>query len=84
MAYFSKLPSDKQHAYYELIQKKVSSEAESMYRAALAQAKTKKQKDACAGQYKGVWFSLLEDWMSNKVTNLFVADCLALNFVPDY
>ncbi len=81
MAFFSRLSEEKQNELYGKLQANISSESQSMYNAALSKAKTKKQKAECAGQYKGSWFYLLEDWMNDKVTNLHVRDCLRANVV---
>ena len=84
MAFFSTLPAEKQNSLYEQIEAKVSAESEAMYQTALRKATSAKQRANCAGQYKGRWFDLLEAWMADKVSNLFVRDCLSQGFVSDF
>lgn len=81
MAYYSALCEDKQSQLYSALQQQVSKEAQSMYETALSRAKTKRQKQACAGQYIGAWYRLLDGWMKDNITNLHVRDCLSYGHV---
>ncbi|MDF9399068.1 hypothetical protein [Vibrio sp. 1180_3] len=83
MAYYANLPEQKQLDIYQLIQHQVSSEAEELYQSALSKARTELQQKACAGQYKGRWFALLDGWMKGEISNLDVCECLQLGFVSE-
>jgi hypothetical protein len=74
MAFFSKLNANRQAEIYAELQVKVSEEANAMYN-----ANSKK-----AGQYKGLWFELLDLWMHDKIPNFHVTDCLRINSVLTY
>lgn len=80
MAYYANLPEQKQLDIYQLIQAQISSEAEALYQSALSKARTERQRKACAGQYKGRWFALLD---KGEIPNLDVCECLQLGFVSD-
>ena len=83
MAYYDSLDAKKQNYIYEALQVHVGNEAQQMYTEALKKAKTKKQKSACAGQYIGRWYPVLNAWMQGKVLNLVILDALKVGFVPE-
>lgn len=83
MAYYQQLDSVSQHTLYLAIEGKVREEANCMYNEALRKAKTAKQKKACAGQYIGRWYPLLNAWMQGEVSNLAVRDALRVGFVGE-
>lgn len=74
MAFYSKLNEDRALEIYKELQEKIGGEAQSMFC-----ANNKK-----AGQYKGVWFELLDLWMKDKIPTFHVTDCLRLNTVFFY
>ena len=84
MAYYDSLDAKKQNKIYEALQAQVGNEAQKMYGEALKKAKTKKQKKACAGQYIGRWYPLLNAWMKGDILNLVVLDALKVGFVPEH
>lgn len=68
---------------YSDLELRVSSEASALYNQAVSAAKTKSQKIACAGSYKGKWFKLFDNWCSGKVENIFVLDAMSSNYIHD-
>ncbi len=74
MAFFSKLSDCRQSEIYAELQVKISEEANTMFN-----ANGKKP-----GQYRGVWWELLNLWMQDKIPNFHVTDCLRVNSVLDY
>jgi ribosomal protein L22 len=83
MAYYSNLPEEKASEIYNQISEKSQDAARAMFQARLKSAKSKKAKKACEGHYPNEWSNLLSKWINNKVSNLFVYDCLTLNYVPE-
>ena len=85
MAFASKLPEDKFAKIYDALERRVSMSADAQYQAKLAKAKTEKQRRACVGYYPSEWSKLMGLWCSDKVSNLFVLDCLRVGHVyaPD-
>ena len=81
MAYASLLPDKRFNEIYDLLYLRVSAAANAAYNAKLAKAKTRKQREACAGHYPSDWSVLFGLWCRDKVTNLHVLDCLRLGHV---
>lgn len=73
MAYASTLPDNLFSKYYDELEKRVSSESQSMFAA----------NGRKPGQYKGDWSYLFDDWLSDKATNVYVQDCLLAGRVID-
>ena len=70
MAYASLLPDKRFNEIYDLLYQRVAAAANAAYNAKLAKAKTRKQREACAGHYPSDWSVLFGLWCRDKVTNL--------------
>lgn len=81
MAYASTLPESKFNEIYDQLELKVSESAEAQYQQALKLAKTKRQQKACMRGYPSEWSVLMKQWCCDKVSNLYVMDCLRLGHV---
>lgn len=81
MAYASKLNEAKFNALYDALNEMQRRSAESQYHAKLKKAKTAKQRRECAGHYPSEWSELFNLWLRDKVTNLYVYDCLKIGYV---
>ncbi|MFC6674317.1 hypothetical protein [Marinobacterium aestuariivivens] len=81
MAYASQLPEPKFNAIYDELYKRSETAAKAAYQAKLEKAKTRKQREACAGHYPSDWSKLFDLWCRDKVTNLHVLDCLRIGHV---
>lgn len=81
MAYASKLSENRFNAIYDEVYKRAEAEAKALYKAKLAKAKTRKQREQCAGHYPSDWSELLDLWCRDKVSNLHVLDCLQIGQV---
>lgn len=81
MAYSNALPEATFNALYDTLTKKASNEHDAAYRSNLAKAKSRLQKLKCAGKYVGSWQRLLNNWLSQKVSNIHVYECLKLGCV---
>ena len=81
MAYASKLPESWFNAIYDELYKRAEAAAMASYQAKLAKAKTRKQREKCAGHYPSDWSKLLDLWCRDKVSNLHVLDCLRIGQV---
>lgn len=84
MAYYSSLPNEKQNATHSLLIGLIEKEHNAAYLANVSKEKSKKAKRDCAGRYEGCWFRLKEDWLSDKICNLHVRDCIVAGFVISY
>ncbi|HDT5862687.1 hypothetical protein E4188_22865 (plasmid) [Aeromonas media] len=81
MAYASLLPEDKFAEIYDQLEERVAAAATAAYNMAIAKAKTRKQRIACAGHYPSDWSRLMGLWCQDKVSNLMVQDCLRVGSV---
>lgn len=81
MAYASALPEERFREIYDQLEQRVDAAATAAYNAALAKAKTRKQRLACAGHYPSDWSRLMGLWCRDKVSNLMVQDCLRVGSV---
>ena len=77
MAYASSLSQEKFNEIYNQLYQLSEKQGKSMYEAKLAKAKTRKQREACAGSYRGEWFELFDGWTRDKYSNIYVRDCIA-------
>ncbi|MNL54336.1 hypothetical protein D3C87_1776610 [compost metagenome] len=75
------LPEDKFAEIYNLLEERVAAAATAAYNMAIAKAKTRKQRIACAGHYPSDWSRLMGLWCQDKVSNLMVQDCLRVGSV---
>jgi hypothetical protein len=83
MAYAKSLPEEKFDKIYDELYKRTEAATRAQYEAKLAKAKTRRQREACAGVYTSDWSELFNGWCHNKVSNLHVYDCLRCGYVLD-
>lgn len=85
MAFASILPASKFNAIYDVLYKQSQRAAKAAYEAKVAKAKTRKQREACAGHYPSDWSELFDLWLRDRVSNLHVYECLRIGHVhsPD-
>ncbi|WP_081051742.1 hypothetical protein [Aeromonas hydrophila] len=78
MEYASQLPDPHFNQIYDLLEQRVSAAARAAYNSRLSKAKTREEREACAGCYPSAWSELFNQWCRDKVTNQHVLDCLKL------
>ncbi|HDZ37604.1 MAG TPA: hypothetical protein ENH62_04855 [Marinobacter sp.] len=85
MAFASTLPEKKFNAIYDALYKRSADAAKAAYEMKIAKAKTRKQREACAGHYPSDWSQLFDLWSRDRVSNLHVYECLHVGHVysPD-
>ena len=70
------------HIYSELYRLS-KEENHGMYMKALSAAKTKRQKEKCAGVYRGRWQVVFNAWCKGKIPNTFVLEAFRAGFVSE-
>ncbi|MEZ8989192.1 hypothetical protein AB4571_02680 [Vibrio breoganii] len=86
MAYSNHLPDHRFDAIHNQLQQLASEQHQRAFESKMASQKNKKRHlrlKACSGKYTGSFQRLLNRWLNNEVTNLFVYDCLKNQSVPD-
>ena len=82
MAYIDSLPDFKRESLWDALTAAINTEHEAAYQSRFSQAKTKKQKESCAGRYEGSWYRFRNSWEEGKISNIEVKDALVHGFVP--
>lgn len=68
---------------YSALYERAASENNALYMQALSKAKTKKQKEDCAGYYCGRWQTMLNKWCSGKIANIHAISAISQNHVDE-